>query len=156
MHHLVNMFNLQTRLFNNVTADISDEDAGKQPNGHTNHIAWLTGHIVSTRYMLANSIGLSEQEPFPDFFGNGKGRDDSASYPLMSDLVSGWNSLADKIAEKLGSMDEESLSTEMPRAVPTGNTLGDFISFLIHHEAYTIGQIGILRRYWNMEAMKYS
>jgi hypothetical protein len=153
--HLINQFNLQTRLFNNVTVSIKNGDAGKPMNENTNHIAWLTGHIVSTRFMLAGALGLKENEPFPELFQNGKGIDRAAKYPPMVELTKSWNSLSEKITAALKSLNEETLNTKMPRPVPTGDTMGDFISFLMHHEAYTLGQLGIYRRFYGVEAMKY-
>lgn len=154
--YLIIQFNLQTRLFNNVTVGVTDSDAQTQMNGNTNHAAWLTGHIVSTRFMLANVLGLNVKEPFPAFFENGKGLDKTAKYPSMSALTKDWNALSEKMVAALSSLNEEALNNKMPRPVPTGDTLGDFIAFLIHHEAYTIGQLGISRRFFGLEGMKYS
>ena len=154
--HLIDQFNLQTRLFNNVTIGIGDDDAQKQLNSNTNHIAWLTGHIVSTRFGLAKGLGLPVQEPFPELFENQKGLDKQAKYPSMQELTKDWNSLAEKIGNVLNSLTEEALQSKMPRTVPTGDTLGDLICFLMHHEAYTIGQLGISRRFFGLEAMKYN
>jgi hypothetical protein len=154
--HLINQFNLQTKLFNNVTVSISDVDSQKQMNANTNHIAWLTGHTVSTRYMLANALGLKTQEPFPALFENGKGIDKTAKYPSIKELTKDWNSISEKVSTALNSISEEALQTKMPRPVPTGDTMGDFISFINHHEAYTIGQLGISRRFFGLEAMKYN
>ena len=50
--HLINQFNLHTILLNNVTVANKDGDDSKPMNENTNHIAWLTGHTVSTRFML--------------------------------------------------------------------------------------------------------
>lgn len=154
--HLINQFNLQTRLFDNVTAGVTDADSQKQMNQNTNHLAWLTGHTVSTRYMLAGVLGLQEQEPFPAFYENGKGMDKDATYPGMSDLTKDWHPISEKIAAALEATTEEALAAKMPNPVPTGDTLGDFIAFLMHHEAYTIGQMGISRRYHGLQAMKYN
>ena len=154
--HLISQFNLQTRLFNNVTAGVSDAVSQQRMNSHTNHIAWLTGHLVSTRFMFANALGIQAKEPFPELFENGKGMDPKAKYPAMEALTKDWNSISEKIAGALQALDEKALSNKMPRPVPTGETLGDFIAFLMHHEAYTIGQVGIVRRYFDLEAMKYN
>ena len=154
--HLINQFNLQTRLFNNVTAGVSDADSLQSLNDNTNHIAWLTGHTVSTRFMLANALGLNVQEPFPSIFENGKGRDKMITYPSMTELTKDWNSVSEKIAGALSAISEEALQAKMPRPFPTGDTLADMISFIMHHEAYTIGQLGISRRYFGLEAMQYN
>ncbi|MDH3267884.1 MAG: DinB family protein [Ignavibacteria bacterium] len=152
---LINQFNLHTRLFNNVTVAIKDGDAAKPMNENTNHIAWLTGHTVSTRFTLAGALGLKESEPFAELFQNGKGIDKTANYPAMNELTKDWNGLSTKIASALNLLNEETLNVKMPRPVPTGDTLSDFISFLMHHEAYTLGQLGIYRRYYGVDAMKY-
>ena len=156
MKHLINQCNLQTRLFNNVTVDVADANSHKQMSINTNHIAWLTGHAVSTRFMLAGALGLKVQEPFPALYENGKGMDKTAKYPSMKELTKDWSSISEKLAKALGSLTEAVVATKMPRPVPTGDTLGDFVSFIMHHEAYTLGQLGIYRRFHGMEAMKYN
>lgn len=156
IHHLIGQFNLQTHLFNNVVHEVTDDMASQQLNQHTNHMAWLIGHTVSTRFMMVNLLGVDIQEPFPELFENGKGRDDNLAYPNVSDLTKDWNTISKKMISLLNNLDEASLMGKMPNAVPTGNTLGDFIAFIAHHEAYTIGQLGISRRFHGLEAMKYS
>jgi uncharacterized damage-inducible protein DinB len=154
--HLINQFNLQSRLFNNVTAEISDEDSGKPMNRNTVHIAWLAGHTVSTRYSLANALGCQVQEPFPNLFKNEKAMDKAVEYPSMKELTKDWDSISETLKTALTAVSDEALDKKIPRPVPTGDTLGDLVSFLIHHEAYTLGQLGIFRRFHGMERMKYT
>lgn len=153
--HLIDQFNLQTRLFQNVTAGVTDAISTTQMSPNTNHIAWLTGHTVSTRYMLGNALGLGLSEPFPALFENGKGMDKAAQYPSMSALIADWAGVSEKVGAALAALPEEALATVLPQGLPTGNTLANFVSFIMHHEAYTIGQIGISRRFHGLEAMKY-
>lgn len=155
MKHLISQFNLQTKLFNNVTAGISDAESIKLMSENANHVAWLTGHLVSTRYMLAGVLGLKETEPFPELFAQGKGMDKNAKYPGMANLTKDWASVSEKVAKALSSVTEENLNAKAPFPLPTGDTMGDFFSFLMHHEAYTIGQVGIYRRFLGKEAMSY-
>jgi uncharacterized damage-inducible protein DinB len=154
--YLINQFDLQSRLFKNATAGISDADSGKPMNPNTNHIAWLTGHTVSTRYSLANALGSQVQEPFPNLFRNEKGMDKSAKYPSMNELTKDWNSISETLNAALNAVSDEALDKKIPRPVPTGDTLGDLVSFIIHHEAYTLGQLGIYRRFHGLEPMKYT
>lgn len=156
IQYLAGQFNLQTRLFSNVTAGVPDANSVKTLNENTNHIAWLTGHIVSTRFMMAAVLGITAQEPFPALFANSKGRDAAAVYPPMNELTRDWNSISEKIAAALEALPAEALQTKMPQPVPTGDTLGDFLGFLMHHEAYSIGQLGIARRFFGLEAMTYN
>src|SRR5829696_4938062 len=80
---LLAQFKLQERLFNNVLDGLKEEDALKRINANTNHIAWLTGHLVSTRFMMAGLLGIQLQEPFPELFANGKGLQADAKYPTL-------------------------------------------------------------------------
>lgn len=153
---ILSQFNLQTRLFKNATSGVNDADAQTRLNQNTNHIAWLAGHTASTRFMLANVLGVKVNEPFPEHFQNGKGLDPDANYPSMSELTKDWDSVSEKVATALEALPEEALGQKMPRPVPTGETLGDFLTFLSHHEAYTIGQIGIARKFFGQDAMKYN
>lgn len=153
---IISQFELQTSLMKNVTVGINDSDAQSRLNENTNHIAWLTGHIVSIRFMIAGALGSPTQEPFPELFENGKGLDNTAQYPSMEDLMKDWDSISEKDLQLMNQLTEEALSQKMPRPVPTGDTLGDFLVFLLHHEAYTLGQIGISRRFFGLEAMSYA
>ena len=156
MKYLAGQFKLQTRLFNNVTAEVSEADSKQSLNSNTNNMAWLAGHSVSTRYMLAQILGLSVSEPFPALFANGKGLDKTAAYPSMSELTNDWNTISAQIETALNTLPAEALHNKMPQPVPTGDTLGDFLAFLMHHEAYTIGQLGLARRFYGLQAMTYN
>jgi uncharacterized damage-inducible protein DinB len=154
---LIEAFKLQTRLYLNVTKDISDEHAVSGIGGSSNNIAWITGHLFSTRYMLGTVLGITDREPFPDLFERGKGVQEGVQYPSMNELTNGWNEFAEKIISRLEGMSEDELQAEAPVQTPVAeNTLRGFITFICHHEAYHIGQISLARRYFGYEAMSYS
>lgn len=154
--YLINQFDLQSKLFRNVTAEISDDRSIEPINRNTTHIAWLTGHTVSTRYDLAKVLGIRVQEPFPDLFRNGKGVDKAAYYPSMKELTRDWESISGTLKSALETISEEALDAKRPQPVPDDVTIGDYISFILHHEAYTLGQLGLFRRFHGLEPMKYT
>ena len=152
---VIEAFNLQTRLFLNVTKDITEEHAKANFAGSPNHIAWITGHLVSTRYMLGAVLGMTDTEPFPELFVRGKGIQ-NVRYPSMDQLIAGWEAYAGKLIETLENLSEEDLQADPPIKTPIGDpTLRGFITFLAHHEAYHIGQLGLARRYFGYEPMSY-
>jgi uncharacterized damage-inducible protein DinB len=154
---LIEAFKLQTRLFRNVTKDITDEHAKSNFGGSPNNIAWITGHLVSTRYMLGTVLGITDREPFPELFERGKGIQEDAQYPSMEDLTASWDSFAEKIISRLENMSEDDLQAEAPVQTPISeNTLRGFITFLCHHEAYHIGQLSLARRHFGYEPMSYA
>ena len=147
-------FDLHTRLFNNVLADIADNESTKKANDNVNHIKWLAGHLVNTRLMMKDMAGLQADERFTPF---GKTLDSSANYPSLEVIKTKWNEIAPKLSEALKNAPEGLLSSPSPAESPIGdNTMKGFLGFLMHHEAYHIGQLGILRKYAGKEAMKYN
>lgn len=153
---LIGQFKLQEKLFINVTSEIKNEDSHKKMNQNTNHLSWLIGHTVSTRYMILNVLGVNISEPFPDLFAQGKGMQDNVTYPVISELIKEWNSVSGKLEEKLNSLTDSELEANAPFPTPLGASIKSFISFCSHHEAYTIGQIGLYRRFHGYSAMKYN
>lgn len=153
---IIDQLHLQTRLFKNVTADITDTDSQKRFTDSTNHIAWLAGHIVSTRYMMANMLGVQASEPYPELFAQGKGLSEGAKYPSLADLTKDWDSISKALTDKLEVLSDTEANAAPPFPVPVSDqTMSGFINFTTHHEGYTIGQIGLLRRLNGYPAMKY-
>lgn len=154
---VIETFKLQTRLFLNVTRDITEEHAKAHFGGSPNNIAWITGHLVATRYMLSTVLGLTDREPYPELFEKGKGIQDDVTYPSMDKLTAGWEDFAEKIIDRLESLTEDELQADPPIQTPIGDsTLRGFITFICHHEAYHIGQLSILKRYFGYEPMSYA
>jgi hypothetical protein len=156
MQIIIAQLELQTKLFKNSTSGYDESNAGKT-SGEANHVKWLTGHTVSTRYMMANLLGLNQQEPFPELFANGKGRQADAQYPAMNELVKDWDSISQKVISRLKEMSDADFSAPAPFPHPMSDgTLKGLFGFFSHHEAYTVGQISYARRIFGMEAMKYN
>ncbi len=154
---LIDQLNLQTRLFKNAVADLKDEDARKQIVPGTNHTSWLAGHTVSTRYGLANMFGAHASEPYPELFAHQKGMEAGVEYPSISDLTKDWDSISNVVIAKLNTLTDEDLAAPLPFQLPIADTTKKgYLSFITHHEAYTIGQLGLLRRLNGYPAMTYA
>ena len=151
---LYKQLKLHNSLFANVLKDA--DDISKVRSGDSNHAAWLAGHLVSARYFIANLIGLEDKEPHADLFGNGKAIDESLAYPSLSESLTQFREISEKLAEAFPNVSDEQLSAEAPFNTPMGNTIGDFVAFLVEHEAYHIGQIGLIRRINKLDAMSYA
>lgn len=150
------IFELHTRLFLNVLEGISENDAQQPLSESTNHIAWLTGHIASSRHAVTKLLGGSNEEPYPELFSKGKGIE-VVTYPSLTELKADWADTSDLLMKLLDEIEPKKLESEAPFKVPLGNgSIRSLITFFAHHEAYHIGQIGIARRYFDYDAMKYS
>ena len=147
---------LQTRLLKNAVAGMSDKDAQTCLNDKTNHVVWLAGHTVSSRVMLANCLGIEYAQPYPELYDNGKGMEAGAQYPVLADLMKDWDPVTEKIEAALENLDENFLKSDGPFQTPMGGDMTSVIGFMMHHESYTIGQIGIARKFFGLESMKYN
>ncbi len=146
-------FDLHTRLFNNVLQGIEEEESYKRFN-NSNNVKWLAGHLVSTRLLFANFSGLSDDDSFKMF---GKGFDSSLNYPSLEQIKSKWNEIAPPISKRFKNLSPDDLKGKGIFQTPIGDdNMKNFIEFVLHHEAYHIGQIGFLRKQLGKESMKYS
>lgn len=149
-------YRLHTHLFDNVIEDILPEDATRRITPDTNHIAWLTGSLVSCRFDMANALGIPQKAAFVDVYGNHRPIDDALEYPSLLSLQDDWHYISPMLLDTLSAIPSVELANRpSPFEEMHENTLAEAFSFIIDREAYVIGQIGILRRILGYSAMKY-
>ena len=149
-------FDLQTKLFNNVIEGIIDADADNRLNDKVNHLKWLAGHITNVRLSFLKLVGEPEDNSLNDFFAHGVKIDSNLNYPALEVIKAKWQEASEKVGSKLLAIPQEVLDSKAPVDVPfSDKTMKGFVGFLMHHEAYHIGQMGLLRKYLGNEAMKY-
>ncbi|MFT4601615.1 MAG: hypothetical protein ACI857_001798 [Arenicella sp.] len=152
---IAKQFELQNRLFKNAIVSL-DEINGERINEFTNHAAWISGHAVSARYNMAALLGLNVTQPHADLFDHGSSIDPTKTYPSVETTLADFEAISETVIEGLNNTSDEMMSQKAPMPCPMGDTVGDLFAFFAHHEAYHIGQLGILRKYFGNEAMSYS
>ena len=153
MRTITTLFDMHTRLYRNVLAGIEAEDASVQRHPDTNHIQFLAGHLVFTRLMLKDFGGLQADPRFNAFE---KLIDPQVDYLPLPEIIAKWDAIATPLSEGLKALPDGFTDTDAPFPTPAGKTMGDFLAFLMHHEAYHIGQLGLLRRYADKAGMRYN
>ncbi len=162
---LLDQFDLHNLLYNNVIADISDEESNKCIADPMNSVKWLAGHLLWANGNLANIGGMKIDMPWRDHFHTKQGATPAdlaapkSELPTLEQIKNKWNEFAPIIRTGLENLPAEALNAviEIKHPIyPFDNTLGGLWAFINHHQAYTIGQIGILRRGLGKDAMKYS
>jgi uncharacterized damage-inducible protein DinB len=151
-------FDLHTRLFNNATAGITESESNSRNSDHVNHIKWIAGHLLNTRLSsLSKVAGLQPDDSYVAQFGRGNSLDPNAKYPPIEEITSKWNQVSANISEGISKIPEEVLAAKSPSQAPIADdSIRGLVSFLISHEAYHIGQLGILRKLIGKEAMSYN
>ena len=154
---LIILYDLHTKLLGNVLADISDKDAQNRMGTQANHIAWIAGSLVYSRYALANIFGVDVKQTSEKLFEDFKGIQDNVTYPPLAEFKKDWESITPALKNALANLSEDQLNGPDPFNMPGGDfTIFDSLTFSIDRESYCIGQIGLYRRLLGYEAMKYS
>lgn len=150
-------FDLHTRLFTNATEGIADHETNSRTSEHVNHIKWIAGHLLNTRLdSMSRVAGLAPDTSYGDHFGRGKALDTSATYPPIDEIRQRWASASGAISNGIAQVPDEVLNAKSQAQVPIADdTVRGLLSFLISHEAYHIGQLGLLRKMAGKEAMSY-
>ncbi len=155
---LLELYKYHSILFRNVLKGIKAEHTHIRLNGVTNHIAWIAGNLVATRYNLANTIGLEIAQAFPEFFEGHKAIIPEIQYPDLKKIIADWNKVTPLLEKRLYELTVEQLASKSPLFIPVildkNNLLGTLI-FLIDRESYAIGQLALMRKAFGYEAMKY-
>jgi len=153
---------LNTRFFRNVLQGISDEDGLQRPGENANHIRWIAGHMVVSRFRLATRFKLTT-EPYPYFDRyvlkdvpppNAKPLDPGVEYPRLAEALRYWDLYSQGLTAALAALPEEQLMAETAVSTPIGDpTVAGGLTFLLSHEAYHIGQMSMIRKALGYNAM---
>lgn len=101
-----------------------------------NNINWILGHIIVSRNAMCNILNVTNicDEFFEKLFGRGtKGFNDETVQ--LEKLLNTYNNSQEKILKKVSEFDWSKEEKQIKS-----------LTFLCFHEAYHIGQLGILRR----------
>lgn len=142
------MLQMQQGIFQNALQDISDQEALTRANEQTNHMNWILGHVTTCRYMLANSMGLTMEDPNGKLYFQAIGDYD---YNDLKTIEVNWLKISNQLLPYLEQLQAEDLAHPIN---DQGTSRLDILLFYIYHEAYHLGQIGILRKVLGLTPMK--
>jgi hypothetical protein len=144
-------------LFNNVLVDISNEESDIRIVPGINNIKWLAGHLVWGQLGLARIAGVTVNIVWTDHFNTQlkEAVNPSIKVPSLEEIKAEWNNYAGPIRDGLEKTTDDTLNSAIEFPLPAFKTTESLWTFINHHQAYTIGQIGILRRALGKDAMKY-
>lgn len=156
MKTILNQFDLHTRLYNNILYEIDDALSVQRLTENTNHMKWLAGHLLSIRYSLCQLARVEKEDPFADFFANGKALDDTLDYPKLESIKQYWNDIAGELREGISILPDKLLDKEAKFVSPMADkTVKGMLNFMMHHEGYHLGQMSMLRRFVGKGKMSY-
>jgi uncharacterized damage-inducible protein DinB len=153
---LYELLKLNTKLFVNCLEGFDEETARTRINDRTNNVAFLTTHLVDARYFLSAYLGVTATNPFKEMLEGLTSIEGFTEFPLVQEVKTAWHEVSQLLAERFDSLTAADLSAESSQKFPIEDdrVLGG-IAFLIQHEAYHLGQLGLLRRAFDLKAMSY-
>lgn len=159
---LLSQYDLHYRWFMNSLEGFSDEETNKRLDKKMNHIKYLAGHLMNSQYSFAMIAGIKVEKKWDELFsGLGKSKAlDGYPYPSIEEIKNEAAVLYHKIKKGLEELPNEVLEKEYPGSLIAKSgifdaSIGDLWAFLNMHQAYHLGQIGILRKGFGKETMEY-
>ena len=154
---LTEVFRRNTRLFLNCVSDLPPELAATRAGDSTNSIEFLILHLVDVRFFLADYIGVETEHPYAAELEGARGIEDMDEFPPLPETIGHWERISAAIEETLRNASDDDLDRTSDQRFPlSGETVRSGIMFLLHHEMYHIGQVGLLRKHAGLPAMRWS
>lgn len=147
---------LHTRLFQRCLDGMDEAAARWRAQDRTNHALFVAAHLVDSRAWTARLLGLELPEPFGGALRYGTALDELAELPALEEVQDEWTAVSALLEARLEALTPEELTAPATQRFPVADpTLAGALAFLMHHEAYHIGQMALLRRAVGLPAMVY-
>jgi hypothetical protein len=132
-------------IFKAAVNDINHGESLQSPHPFMNNINWITGHLINTRNELLKTWGSPLDLPleFTNIYGTGSTFNHKEAYDF-EELQELFNTSSVTLSNNLENIE---IDGSDEKAFPAINNF-----FL--HEAYHIGQIGIIRKYLGKDALR--
>ena len=147
---------LHTRLFLNCLDGMDDSAAVVRIEGRTNSAAFVAAHLVESRAWTVRTLGVDVPSPFGGVIPYGTSIEDLAELPSLAAIRAEWGEISSVLEARLAALTPEALAAPSSHRFPVDDTtLSGTLAFLLHHEAYHIGQLSLLRRAAGLPPMSY-
>jgi uncharacterized damage-inducible protein DinB len=128
---------------------VTPDESTVKPQGGGNSANWIVGHIVVARHRLLTVLGekgLLSEENIATYTRGSSGSVTSGL--ALESLVDAFHRSQPLLVARLQRLTDAELTTKSPMNSPAGPdaSLGAALAAMVFHEAYHIGQLGIVRR----------
>jgi uncharacterized damage-inducible protein DinB len=148
---LAYQFSLCTYALERNLGQLSQEESLIGPQGGGNCLNWVLGHLTRVRNRALGLVGqrpLFPDEDFDAYAGNDEVPFSAETALPLDELKRRYKALQEPLVKGLDGISDEALNRPAPLS-PTNNpneTVGSLLAALAFHEAYHVGQTGMLRR----------
>jgi hypothetical protein len=139
-------FSTSAALFSKSFEGLSTEEWLRRPNGNSNHMLWIAGHVIWARAAVLGMLGQPWTQPWFPLFTRGSKTVEASEYPAPEEMLNSFTEVSTRLTAALESATAETLSAPAPERIPSADkTLAGTILFLAHHDAYHLGQAAYIR-----------
>lgn len=148
---------LNGRQFLNAIEDMPAEIWLMRLGNRSNHPAFLALHLLDARCFLLGLLGVPASHGFEEVGKDATRLEDIPDYPDSAEILKAWNRVSEGLSSALENAGMERLTGVAPHDFPVSDAsvLGA-VAFLTQHEAYHLGQLGLIRRAAGMAPLSYS
>ena len=132
-------------------AGLTHEDTLIQPVGGGNCLNWVVGHLLAIYHRALPLLGqdaVMSPAALERYDRGSAPLRDPANAIGVEDLLTAWDECSRRIDAGLAALSPDALGEPAPFS-PTGNpdeTVGSLLATVAWHQAYHVGQTGLLRR----------
>lgn len=137
---ILSIFAVNSTLFVYALDGIADDLARRGVGSTAHRIDHLVAHLLDARAALARALGMRPESPVLDILTSAASFAELGDRVPLSQLRDTWDALSGELAEALTRVDAATF---------------EVAAFLLQHEAYHLGQIGLLRRELGLPATRY-
>ncbi len=149
MQPVIGILELNAALFRRALEGVDQASGERRPNDHTNSLAFIACHALDARFYLMKLAGHERTNPWQTLFDEATDISTMKEYPPLYEVLAEWDELHEATLACLAEMTIAELDAESSARFPTEDRsiLGG-IAFLAFHEAYHVGQMGLVRKYF--------
>jgi hypothetical protein len=142
-------------LLKNFISQMSKDELSLSGNGDYNSIYWIMGHLTGARFSMLKLSGIAYDLPLAmDFFKKGSSNVHHSEWPDFSLLCDHFEKMGILFYTWLAKNDQKVLQKQMKYVINDEIvTLAENLRFLIFHEDYHVGQIGIILKLLNKKGI---
>jgi len=139
-----------------LTGDLTNDQAVVRIRGEEGpSISWILGHLLNGRCEILKLLDPHAENPFADRFDRLVAATDGSDYPDIADLMRSWGEISERVFDAFEAIGDEQLVgpiAEMGAPHEEKNLLG-VLAYVVWHETYHMGHIGLIRTQMGLTPM---
>ena len=145
--NVAGIFKINTDLFKRTLQGIPPDRLLARPGDHSNHLLWISGHVVVHRARVLKILGQEWSAPWEALFVRGAKLGEPEQYPAIDELLQMWDGVSPRVLESLASVSPDALAQPISKGMSLDGKVSGQIAFLSLHESYHVGQMAYLRKW---------